>query len=389
MTKGRVIRVGLLFSVTGPYRTIGQAMRNGALLAIEEINRDPSYPLSFATIDCDPGGDNRTYASAARRMLAEDGVVHVVGCYTSSSRKEVLPFFEKHDGLLWYPSHYEGFESSENVVYTGAAPNQHIVPLSDYLLKHCGITAYFIGSNYIWAWENNKIMREAVQGAGGQVLAERYLPVGETDFEGIIRQILDSRPSFVFNTLIGDSAYAFFRAFRASAEAQGIDQQTAMPVASCSLAEPELVEIGAGAADGHISSSVYFESLETDLNRQFVDAYHARFPEAGPSCADVEASYVAVHLLARAIRRAGTDDMVPVRAAVSNLAFEAPQGRVHIDRDNRHCYLTPRIGMSTKGFAFGIIYEAPRPVKPDPYLVWDDARREPAAKRRPNLTVVQ
>lgn len=389
MTTGEVVKIGLLFSVTGPYRTIGQAMRNGALLAVEEINRDPAWPFRFETTSVDPGGDNRIYAGAAQRMLAQDGIVHVVGCYTSSSRKEVLPFFEKHDGLLWYPSHYEGFESSENVVYTGAAPNQHIVPLADYLLKHCGVTAYFVGSNYIWAWENNKIMRDAVQGAGGQVLAERYLPVGETDFEGIIRQILDSRPSFVFNTLIGDSAYAFFRAFRATARAHGIEQQSAMPVASCSLAEPELVEIGPEAADGHISSSVYFESVETDLNRQFVAAYHARFPDAGPSCADVEASYLAVHLLARAIRRAGTDEMVRVRAAVANLAFEAPQGRIHIDRENRHCYLTPRIGISNSSFAFEIIYEAPRPVKPDPYLVWDELRREPATKRRPHLTVVQ
>lgn len=389
MSQREVVKIGLLFSVTGPYRTIGRAMRNGALLAVEEINRDPAYPFGFATIDCDPAGDNRAYADAARRMLADDGVVHVVGCYTSSSRKEVLPFFEKHDGLLWYPSHYEGFESSEHVVYTGAAPNQHIVPLADYLLERCGVTAYFVGSNYIWAWENNKIMREAVQGAGGQVVAERYLPVGETDFGGIIRQILDSRPSFVFNTLIGDSAYAFFRAFRAAAAAQGIDQASAMPVASCSLAEPELVEIGAEAAAGHISSSVYFESVQTELNRAFVHAYHARFPDAGPSCADVEASYLAVHLLARAIRRAGTDDMVRVRAAVSNLAFEAPQGRVHIDRDNRHCYLTPRIGISNAAFGFDIIYEAPRPVKPDPYLVWEESRREPAVRRRPHLTVVQ
>src|SRR5690606_10374037 len=264
VSQREVVKIGLLFSVTGPYRTIGRAMRNGALLAAEEINREPASPFGCATVGCDPAGDDRAYAVAARRMLADDGVVHVVGCYPSASRKEVLPFFEKHDGLLWYPSHYEGFESSEHVVYTGAAPNQHIVPLADYLLERCGVTAYFVGSNYIWAWENNKIMREAVQGAGGQVVAERYLPVGETDFGGIIRQILDSRPSFVFNTLIGDSAYAFFRAFRAAAAAQGIDQASAMPVASCSLAEPELVEIGAEAAAGHISSSVYFESVQTE-----------------------------------------------------------------------------------------------------------------------------
>ena len=130
------------------------------------------------------------YADAAERMLADERLTHVVGCYTSSSRKEVLPFFEKYDGLLWYPSHYEGFESSEHVVYTGAAPNQHIVPLAKWLLTQCGDSAFFIGSNYIWAWENNKIMREAVMASGGNVLAERYLPLGETDFSGLIEQIL-------------------------------------------------------------------------------------------------------------------------------------------------------------------------------------------------------
>ena len=126
-------------------------------------------------------------------MLVEQGLVHVVGCYTSSSRKEVLPLFEKHDGLLWYPSHYEGFESSDNVVYTVRHPNQHIVPLAEHLLRHYGTSAYCLGSNYIWAWENNKIMREAVLAAGGTVLAERYVPVGELDLDGIVRQILDCR----------------------------------------------------------------------------------------------------------------------------------------------------------------------------------------------------
>ena len=113
-------------------------------------------------------------------MLAEQGLVHVVGCYTSSSRKEVLPLFEKHDGLLWYPSHYEGFESSDNVVYTGAAPNQHIVPLAEHLLRHYGTSAYCLGSNYIWAWENNKIMREAVL-VGRRHGAGRALRPGRRD----------------------------------------------------------------------------------------------------------------------------------------------------------------------------------------------------------------
>ncbi|MGH6917088.1 MAG: transporter substrate-binding domain-containing protein [Geminicoccaceae bacterium] len=380
------VRIGLLFSTSGPYRTIGRAMLNGALLALEQVNRDPACPFVLEPVIRDPGGCNGRYAELARAMLADEQLVHIVGCYTSSSRKEVLPFFEKYDGLLWYPSHYEGFESSENVIYTGAAPNQHIVPLADYLLRKFGKTAYFVGSNYIWAWENNKIMREAVQDAGGHVIAERYLPVSEVDVADIVAQVLDSRPSFVFNTLIGDSAYAFFRLIRQSAAARHIDQPKVVPIASCSLAEPELVEIGAAACDGHISASVYFESVTGGTNQRFVEDYRARFPHSGPTSADVEASYIAVQLLGRALRRAGRTDMVAVRAAVLGAALQAPQGRVHIDRDNRHCYLTPRIAISTRDYGFDIIYEADGPVKPDPYLVWSEWQKP--ASRLPHLRVV-
>lgn len=383
------IRIGLLFSTSGPYRTIGRAMLNGALLALEQVNADPAFPFTLEPVVRDPGGRNDRYAELARAMLADQRLVHVVGCYTSSSRKEVLPFFEKYDGLLWYPSHYEGFESSENVIYTGAAPNQHIVPLADYLLGRFGRTAYLVGSNYIWAWENNKIMREAVQGAGGQVVVERYLPVGETDVSAIVGQVLDCRPSFVFNTLIGDSAYAFFRQIREAAAARGIDQPKLVPIASCSLAEPELIEIGADAADGHISSSVYFESIASATNAAFVREYRARFPDSGPTSADVESSYIAVQLLGRALRRAASTDMVPVRAAVLGTALDAPQGRVHIDRNNRHCYLTPRIGISNQAFGFDIIYAADGPVRPDPYLVWSERQVPAAAPRHPQLRVVK
>jgi branched-chain amino acid transport system substrate-binding protein len=274
------------------------------------------------------------------------------------------------------------------VIYTGAAPNQHIVPLADYLLREFGKTAYFVGSNYIWAWENNKIMREAVQDAGGQVIAERYLPVSEVDVADIVTQVLDGCPSFVFNTLIGDSAYAFFRRIRQAAAARSLDQPKVVPIASCSLAEPELVEIGPEACDGHISSSVYFESVAGATNQHFVADYRARFPHGGPTSADVESSYIAVQLLARALRRAGRTDMPAVRAAVQGAALQAPQGRVHIDRDNRHCYLTPRIGVSTRAGGFDIIYEADGPVKPDPYLVWSEWQK-PAVSARPHLRVVK
>ncbi len=382
------VRIGLLFSTTGPYATIGSAMRNGSMLAIAEINADAAFPFTLDPVHANPDGRNANYAEMACRMLTAERLVHVVGCYTSSSRKEVLPYFEKYDGLLWYPSHYEGFESSEHVIYTGAAPNQHIVPLAKYLLQYCGTRAFCVGSNYIWAWENNKIMREAVYGVGGVVLAERYFPVGELDFDAVIAQIIESRPSFVFNTLIGVSAYAFFRAFRGAAAARGIDQPRVFPIASCSLAEPELVEIGPEACAGHVSSSVYFESIQTPANKAFVAAYGQHFPDAGPTSADAEASYLAVHLLARAMRRARSADPFAVRAALPHIAIDAPQGEVHVDRENRHSYLTPRIGVSNAAGRFDIIYEAARPVRPDPYLVWEEFKL-PSSVRSPNLRVVK
>jgi branched-chain amino acid transport system substrate-binding protein len=161
-----------------------------------------------------------------------------------------------------------------------------------------------------------------------------------------------------------------------------------MPIASCSLAEPELVEIGPDACAGHVSSSVYFESIDTPTNKAFVAAFRRRFPEAGPTSADAEASYLAVHLLARAIRHAQSADPFAVRAALPHIAIKAPQGDVHVDRDNRHCYLTPRIGVSNAAGGFDIIYEASRPLKPDPYLVWHELKGA-SVQRSPVLRVIK
>jgi branched-chain amino acid transport system substrate-binding protein len=373
--------VGLLFSLTGPYSVVARSMMNGALLALEEINASPDLHIALEAVALDPAGNNAQYAAMADKLLAR-GIRHVVGCYTSSSRKEVIPCFEKHDGLLWYPSHYEGFESSANVVYTGAAPNQHIIPLIDYLTDHHGDRAFCIGSNYIWAWENNRILRETVLARRGSVVAERYFPVGETDFTAVIDAIIAARPSFVFSTLIGTSAYQFFRDFRRRTAEQGIDQPCIMPVASCSLSEPELDEIGAEAVDGHISASVYFASLRSEANAAFIEAYTARFPQGPALSADAEASYLAMKLLGIALAEAQTDAVPDVKAAATRLEIEAPQGRVRIDEDTLHTYLTPRIGRSTKAGQFEVIMEANAPVRPDPYLVRNSPRFDVAPHPR-------
>jgi ABC-type branched-subunit amino acid transport system substrate-binding protein len=378
-------RIGVMFSTTGSYSVVARSMLNGALLAFREIDAAASA-ISLQPIVVDPSGDLGRYRALSLELLGS-GIRHVVGCYTSSSRKEVIPCFEKHDGLLWYPSHYEGFESSDNVIYTGAAPNQHVLPLVDYLASRIGSRAFCVGSNYIWAWENNRIFREALTACGGTVLAERYLSVGDTEFDQVITAILDARPNFVFNNLIGTSAYAFFRTFRAACRARGINQASEIPVASCTLSEPELPEIGADAVDGHLSSSVYFSSLNSPENAAFIRAYAAAFPAGPVSSADAEASYIAVKLLAAALEQAATDDARTVRAAVGNQRLVAPQGEVRIDPQTFHAWLTPRIGRSAANGQFEVLLEARQPIAPDPYLV-QSSPRFASAMRSPLLRVV-
>lgn len=365
---GLRIPIGIVFSATGSYGTVGRTMQNGALLACHQINAETGADLRIEPVVIDPGSRLEAYAPAVEALLAQN-IHHVVGCYTSSSRKEVIPIFEKRDALLWYPAHYEGFESSENVVYTGSAPNHHILPLVQFLLTRHGRRAFCIGSNYIWAWESNRVLREELMQRGGTVLGERYLPVGEMEMAHIVSAVIDAEPDFIFNSLIGQSAYTFFRAMRTECERRGIDQIRDMPIASCNLSEPELVEIGPEAIDGHLSSSVYFASIDTPANRAFVADYARHFPDGPAPSGEAEAAYIAVRLLAKALTQAGSDDIAAVKRHVSSQTLNAPQGAVSIDPDTLHAYLTPRIGRSRRDGQFDVLLEAPAPVRPDPYLV--------------------
>lgn len=383
------LKVGILFSQTGSYAAVGGAMAAGAMLAIDEVNADPGAPVRLDPIAIDPGGTTSAYADGAQRLLREHGITHVFGCYTSSSRKEILPIFEKDDGLLWYPSHYEGFETSDNVVYTGAAPNQHVIPLSQHLLAHHGNRGWFVGSNYVWAWENNRILREALQDAGGAVLGERYFPVGETDLSGLVEQILSDRPDFIFTTLIGESGFRFIQLLRDAATRAGIDQPRELPIASCSLSEVELPFID-GAAAGHLSSSVYFSTIASEENDRFTARWTARYGHLGHAPADAEATYIAVHLLVRAVARAGGQTgFHAVRDALRGLQFAAPQGLVEVDPVNLHCAMRPRIGRSTDQGTFELLYEADGPIPPDPYLVWGNGAALGRRRRPGKLRVVQ
>ncbi|MHB1872625.1 MAG: transporter substrate-binding domain-containing protein [Steroidobacteraceae bacterium] len=363
----RRLPVGVVFSTSGPYETVGRELRDGALLGIALANERASGALLLEPEIIDPGGSLDRYREASESLFRR-GIHHIIGCYTSSSRKEIIPIVEKFGGLLWYPSHYEGFESCPHVIYTGASPNQHVVPLVRWALPRFGSSVYCIGSNYIWAWENTRIMRGLIQEAGGRVLRERYIAIGATDVDEIVNEIAEVRPDFVFNTLIGESAYRFYRAYHRLGLRDDRFQAPRPPILSCSLSEPELLAVGPAAAAGHLASSVYFQSVARPENVHFAEAFRARFGDRRVTSADAEAAFIAAQLLASSLRYTDADDIQAVKHAAYACHIKAPQGEVWIDLDNNHAWLTPRIGRANDAGGFDIAWEADGPWRPDPYL---------------------
>jgi branched-chain amino acid transport system substrate-binding protein len=358
------IPLGLVFSQSGPYAMMAGEMRKSALMAVDEINESDEFDFVFAPHLRDPGGVVAGYHAACADLIREEQVDHIVGCYTSASRKQVIPIVERTDRLLWHPARYEGFESSDNVIYVGAAPNQHVVPLVRHMLDHISGDVFCIGSNYIWTWEMNRVIREIVTSAGGRILAERLLELGETAVDHIVKEVIDRRPPAVLNTLVGESSYAFMRALHAAAMRAGLS----IPMLSCSLCEPELKLIGSAASVGCVTSSAYFESIEGPENSAFVARWKARHGGDSDPCVDGLSTYVCVMLLARAIRRAGSAEVGAVRRAAANHRYDSPQGPIWVDPDNNHCFLTPRLARSVPGCRFKIFWEADAPERPDPYL---------------------
>lgn len=364
-----IVPVGLLFSLTGTYGVMGHEMFNGALLGIERINADPDLDFALRPVVIDPGGAIAQYGEGCEALLGQHGVRHIIGCYTSASRKRVLPLIEGSGALLWHAARYEGFESSENVVYLGASPNQHVVPLALHVLSNLRPHVYCVGSNYVWTWEINRVMEEILTAGGGRVVAKRLIPLGEPAIEHLVEDIAAQAPGAVLNTLVGESAYRFYTAWHRMTAAR--PDLARIPMLSLSLSEAEL-QFSGGHRGGHLVSAVYFQSIDRPENAAFLARYRARFNGFGTPCMDSEAAYNCATMLGRAIAAAGSAEVAKVRAALYEDRFEAPQGPIWVDPENNHANLTPRLGRSNAEGQFDILWQAARPLRPDPYLTWLD-----------------
>ena len=366
-------RVGVLFSRSGVTAVSETEHFLGTVLAIEQINAAGGVlgrPLEPVALD--PKSDPVEYQRLAEHLLLEEGVSVIFGCSASSCRKAVLPAIERRNGLLWSCSLYEGFEFSPNVIYTGASPNQNTLQLAAYLLRHRGKRLFLIGSDYIYPRETNRIMREVVEQHGGEILEELYLPFDAStgSVSNAVKVIQKTRPDVVFSTLVGRPGREFYRLYREL----GVDPAQT-PIASLTMVEGEVQQVGADLCRGHITAATYFSALQTEVNRRFVAEFGARFGVDTPVSMWAEGAYSQVQLFARALALAGSLDTQRLVQAALQVSIEAPSGTLVLDPENQHAWLRPRIGCVNAAGAFDLLWEAHAAVKPDPYLTTDGFAR--------------
>lgn len=349
--------IGVLYSTTGTYQRLSNNARSGALQAVADINADATSGVTLQVLEYDPHGELEAYHQGVEALLAR-GVRHVVGTTTSASRKDIVPDVERDDALLWYACPYEGFECSENVLYSGGCPSQNLVPLLAYALREHGKRGVLIGSNYVWGWESNRIARELVEAAHGRIVAEKYFHFGDCDFDAIVTRILEGATDFVLNNLLGESSYAFLAQLDAACERQG----TAITVLSCNFTECELPAIPRLRHVRLLSCGPWFDHPGNGFSaRQRV----RHGPQIYSSC--YTNAYNAVQLLARSCAAVGSDDPAAVLAWLHANSHTTLMGELAFNPSNNHLAL-PCCIAEAGDEGFRIVHRESGVLDADPYL---------------------
>ena len=363
---GDSVKVGLLHSMSGSMAISEKAVLDAEKLAISEINEAGGVLGKQITYQEEDGAsDPSTFATKAEKLVDQDGITTVFGCWTSSSRKAVKSIFEDYNALLFYPVQYEGMESSSNIVYTGAAPNQQIVPAIEYCISQ-GYQKYFLlGSDYVFPRTANMIITAQLEAAGCEVVGEEYADMDQTDFAAIISKIEEAKPDIIINTLNGTGNVSFFKQM----SEKNYTSDTYMTM-SFSIAEEEVSTIGAEILKGHMVSWNYYQTTETERNDAFVKAYKETYGEDRVTSDPAEAAYDAVYLWAAACEKAGSVEVEDVIKTIEagGISFDAPEGTVEIDGSNHHLSKPVRIGQVKEDGLIYEIYATDAPVDPDPYL---------------------
>jgi urea transport system substrate-binding protein len=358
------VTVGQLHSATGTMAISETGSIQAERLAIDQINASGGIlGRQIKIIQEDGASDWPTFAEKAKKLLVNDSVAAVFGCWTSASRKAVLPVFEKENGLLYYPTFYEGLEQSKNVFYTGQEATQQIIAGLDWLQKEKKAKTFFlIGSDYIWPRTSNKIARKHIEKVlKGEVVGEEYYPLGHTQFGSLINKIKMKKPDAVYAIIVGGSNVSFYKQLKAAGVTA--ENQTLLTI---SVTEDELLGIGGENMVGFYAAMKYFQSLDNPNNQAFVKAFKAKYGEKSVIGDVTQAGYLGPWLWKAAVEKAGSFEVDKVVAASPEIELTtAPEGYVKLHA-NHHLWSKLRVGKVRTDGQFDVLYESGL-IEPDPF----------------------
>lgn len=373
------IKVGILHSLSGTMAISETSLKDVALMTIEEINaKGGVLGHKLEPVVVDPASNWPLFAEKARQLLTQDKVAVVFGCWTSVSRKSVLPVFEELNGLLFYPVQYEGEELSQNVFYTGAAPNQQAIPAVEYLMGKEGGSAkrfFLLGTDYVYPRTTNKILRAFLKskGVAEKDIEEVYTPFGHSDYQTIvanIKKFAEGGKTAVISTINGDSNVPFYKELGN----HGL-KATDVPVVAFSVGEEELRGIDTKPLVGHLAAWNYFMSVKNPANEAFIKQWKAYVKKLNLPGGDkrvtndpMEATYVGIHMWAQAVKKAGGFDVDAVRKAMAGQMFKAPSGfDLKMDETNHHLHKPVMIGEVQADGQFSVVWKTDKPIRAQPW----------------------
>jgi urea transport system substrate-binding protein len=356
------VTVGQIRSLTGTMAISEVSVGEAEKLAIEEINANGGVlGRQIKLITEDGASDWPTFAEKAKKLLENDKVASVMGCWTSASRKAVLPIFERSNGLLYYPTFYEGLEASKNVIYTGQEATQQIIAGIEWTIKTQGKkTFYLLGSDYIWPRTSNKIARKAIEKFGGTVLAEEYTPLGHTQYGSIINKIKLRKPDVIYSIIVGGSNVSWYKQLKAAGVTA--DKQMLLTI---SITEDEIRGIGPENVTGFYACMKYFQSLDIPENHKFVSAFKAKYGADRVIGDTMQAGYLGPYLWKLGVEKAGSFDVDKVAAASPGITFAAPEGEVKI-HENHHLWSKTRVGQIQSDGQVKVTWESAL-IEPNPW----------------------
>ena len=376
LKKGEPIKVGVLFSLTGDLAVPEADSTYVLQYAFDEINKNGGIAgQQVQPVIIDAKSDFNVYSQKMKELILRDKVIAVFGCYTSASRKAVLPTVIQFDSLLYYPTCYEGAECVQNDICTGPLPNQHSRDLIPFMVKNFGKKVFFVGSNYVWPKESNKDAKVWLKGVDGELVGEEYVPLGGADFSGVLNKIRAANPDFIFSTVVGGSTIAFYKQFK-----QAGFSASSMPIAALTTGEIETRAMGAEFGAGHFLSAPYFMALDTPTNHKFVNGFlGSPYNHGGVTHYNMEETYNSAYVfklgLEKAIAQYGIESVTSqkLRNVSGGITLDesiSPEGKVWIDSDNFNTWLTPKIGQCQSDGSFKIVAQSPTQIKPDPYFIY-------------------